>query len=504
VDLKKLFLLLALGCSGTWQQMHDHPAPLKLGHVSFPISCEPQVQAGFNRGVALLHSFTYAAAADTFRQGAADEPGCAMAHWGIAISCFHQLWEPPLVPSCLPVATLEIETAQKLDSSSARERAYIQALSLVFKDAGTVPFSTRDQQYEQAMARLARDYRDDVEAQVFCALALLSNASPADKAHARQKQALAILEPLDKAYPDHPGITHYIIHASDSTELAPHGLPAARKYAQVAPDAPHALHMPSHIFTRLGLWQDSIASNLAASKAARNQGDTGEELHAMDYLVYAYIQLGRYHDARQVLDQLNSMTNLGAGDFKAGYAATAIPVRYAVEQGHWDDAAEIQPIPGSPPHVAAVAVWARGLGRARSQQSEADVSAEIAALQKYEDELHRVGNQYWAAQVHILQLEVAAWSSQANSRPQEAEALMRKAADEEDAMEKSPATPGPVVPAREQLGDLLLQQHHTSEAAAAFRASLVNAPNRRGATEGLSQALQAVSNSQSIDLSHQP
>ena len=485
VNLEKLVLLVALACPGAWsQQMHDHPAPLKLGRVSFPISCAPGVQPGFNRGVALLHSFTYTQAGATFRQVATDDPSCAMAHWGVAMSCFHQLWEPPLVPACLPAATEEIELAQKLSSSSARERAYIQALSLVFKDAGTVPFSSRDQQYEKAMAALSRDYPDDIEAQVFDALALLSNASPADKTHARQKQALAFLDPLDKAYPDHPGITHYIIHASDSTELAPRGLPAARKYAQVAPDAPHALHMPSHIFTRLGLWQDSIASNLAASKAAREQGDIGEELHAMDYLVYAYLQLGQYSDAHQVLDQLNSMTSLGASDFKSGYAATAIPVRYAVEQSHWDEAAKIQPILGSPPHVAAVAVWARGLGRSRGLQP-AGASAEIADLQKYEDELHRTGNQYWAAQVHILQQEVAAWAAQANAKPQEAVALMRKAADEEDAIEKSPATPGPVVPAREQLGDLLLQQQNPSEAAVAFRASLVDAPNRRGAMQGI-------------------
>jgi tetratricopeptide (TPR) repeat protein len=495
VDREKLVLLLVLACPGTWpQQIHDHPAPSKLGRVSFPISCVPRDQAAFNRGVALLHSFAYSSANLAFRQVAADDPGCAMAHWGVAMSCFHQLWEPSLVPACLPASTREIEAAQKLGSSSARERGYIQALSIVYRDAGSVPFSTRDQQYEQAMARLARDYPDDIEAQVFYALALLSNASLADKTHARQKQALAILEPLDKTYPDHPGITHYIIHACDSAELAPRGLSAARKYAQVAPDAPHALHMPSHIFTRLGLWQDSIASNLAASKAARDQGDTGEELHAMDYLAYAYLQLGRFDDARQVLDQLNSMTNLGVGDFKIGYGATAIPVRYAVEQGHWDDAAKIQAIPGSPSHVAAVAVWARGLGRTRGRHA-VDASSEIEGLQKYEDELQRSGNEYWAAQVHILQQEVAAWALQANAKPQEAEALMRKAADEEDATEKSPATPGPVVPAREQLGELLLEQHRPSEAAVAFRASLVNAPNRRGAVEGLSQAMQTVSKS---------
>jgi tetratricopeptide (TPR) repeat protein len=490
--VEKFALLLVLACPCiSAQQMHDHPAPLQLGRVSFPISCAPQVQASFGRGVALLHSFAYADAGATFRKVAADDPGCAMAYWGIAMSCFHQLWEPPLVPACQAAATQAIETAQKLGSSSARERGYIQALSLVFRDSGTVPFSTRDQEYERAMAALARDNRNDVEAQVFYALALLSIASPTDKTHARQKQALAILEPLDKTYPDHPGITHYIIHACDSTELAPRGLPAARKYAQVAPDAPHALHMPSHIFTRLGLWQDSIASNRAASNAARDQGDTGEELHAMDYLIYAYLQLGRYDDARQVLGQLNSMTNLGVGDFKSGYAATAIPVRYAVEQSHWEEAAKIQPIPGSPPYVAAIAVWAHGVGRTRGQRS-ADVSTEIADLQKYEDELHRAGNQYWAAQVHLLQLEVAAWASQASVRPQEAESLMRKAADEEDAMEKSPATPGPVIPAREQLGDLLLRQHHPSEAEIAFQAALVSAPGRRGAIQGSAQASKMV------------
>ena len=451
-----------------------------------------QDQDDFARGVALLHSFAYAAAGTTFRRVAAADPQCAIAHWGVAMACFHQLWEPQLVPTCLPAATQAIETAQKLGSSSARERGYIHALSLVFKDAGTVPFSTRDQQYEHAMAALAHDNPDDIEAQVFYALALLSNASLADKTHARQKQALAILEPLDRAYPDHPGITHYIIHACDSGELAPRGLAAARKYAVIAPDAPHALHMPSHIFTRLGLWQDSIASNLAASKAAHEQGDTGEELHAMDYLVYAYIQLGRFNDARQVLDQLNSMPNLGTGDFKIGYSTTAMPVRYAVEQGHWEEAANIQPIPGSPPHVAAIAVWARGQGRTRGKPPS-DASREIADLQKFEDQLHRDSNEYWAAQVRIMREEVAAWSAKANARPTEAETLMRKAADEEDAMEKSPATPGPVVPAREQLGELLMELRRPADAAVGFKASLVNAPGRKGALDGLAQASQQMS-----------
>jgi len=486
----KLVLVLVFACVSLHaQQIHDHPAPEKLGRVSFPISCAAQTQVEFNRGVALLHSFAYSTAGTTFRRIAASDPHCAMAHWGVAMSCFHQMWEPQLVPACLPAATLAIETAQKLGSSTSRERGYIQALSLVFKDAGTVPFSTRDQQYEQAMAALARNNRDDIEAQVFYALALLSNASLADKTYARQKQALAILEPLDRTYPDHPGITHYIIHACDTSELAPRGLPAARKYAGIAPSAPHALHMPSHIFTRLGLWQDSITSNLAAGKAAREQGDIGEELHSMDYLVYAYLQLGRYDNARQVLEHLDSMKNLLAADFKGSYAATAMPVRFAVEQSQWDSAAKIEPIPGSPPQVAAIAVWARGQGHTRGKQA-ADASGEIAVLQKFEGELHRAGDDYWATQVRIMREEVAAWSALANARPTEAETLMRKAADEEDAMEKSPATPGPVVPAREQLGELLLEQHRPSDAVAAFSASLVNAPGRRGSIEGLSHAAQ--------------
>jgi hypothetical protein len=250
--------------------------------------------------------------------------------------------------------------------------------------------------------------------------------------------------------------------------------------------------MPSHIFTRLGLWQDSITSNLAASKAAREQGDIGEELHSMDYLVYAYLQLGRYDNARQVLDHLDSMKNLLAADFKGSYAATAMPVRFAVEQSQWDSAANIEPIPGSPPQVAAIAVWARGQGHTRGKQA-ADASGEIAVLQEFEGELHRAGDDYWAAQVRIMREEVAAWNALANARPTEAETLMRKAADEEDAMEKSPATPGPVVPAREQLGELLLEQHRPSDAVVAFRASLVNAPGRRGSIEGLSQAAQSVS-----------
>jgi tetratricopeptide (TPR) repeat protein len=445
------------------------------------------VQADFNRGIALLHSFAYAPANAAFQKIAVADPKCAIAHWAIAMTLFHPLWD--LLPeSSVPTATREITTAQTIGTSDPRENAYIHAYSLLVQNADSTPFPTRNQHYEQAMRDLARQNRADVEAQVFYALALLSNAPPTDKTHSRQKQALAILEPLDRAYPDHPGITHYIIHASDSSELAQRGLPAARKYARVAPSAPHALHMPSHIFTRLGLWQDSINSNLAAAQAARNQHDVGEELHAMDYLVYAYLQLGRSDETRHIIDQLGEMKSLGMADFKVGYAATAMPVRYAVERHRWDEAAKAIPDEKSQPQVAAITAWARALSKTRGQHLS-DASVELSELQLYEGQADfNGGKDYWAPQIRILHEEALAWSLQANGKPQEAETQMRAAADQEDAMEKLPVTPGPIVPAREQLGELLLKQHRPAEAADAFKQSLVNSPNRKNAIDGLRAA----------------
>ena len=482
---KIALILIVTVCALPAQETHDHGIPEKLGKVSFPIACTPSVQADFNRGIALLHSFAYAPANAAFQKIAAQNPKCAMAHWAIAMTLFHQLWDQ-LPANSVPTATQEITAAQRIGSSDPREKAYIHAFSLLLENPGTA-FAVRNHQYEQSMRDLAQSNKTDVEAQVFYALALLSNAAPTDKTHARQKQALAILEPLDHSYPDHPGITHYIIHASDSTELAAGGLPAARKYALVAPSAPHALHMPSHIFTRLGLWQDSISSNLAAAQAARDQHDVGEQLHAMDYLVYAYLQLGQYDNARHILDQLAKMQSLGMSDFKVGYAATAMPVRYVVERHQWNETANLATDPKSPPHVAAIAVWAHALGHVRGEQ-HSEASNEIAALTRYEDQLHQMGNEYWAAQTSILRQEILAWLSQSNGDPKQAESQMRAAADQEDAMEKLPVTPGPIVPAREQLGELLLQQHRLPEAAQAFKASLLNAPNRKGAIDGLHAA----------------
>jgi tetratricopeptide (TPR) repeat protein len=469
------------------QETHSHSAPEKLGKVSFPISCVPAVQKQFDRGVALLHSFAYAAAEDAFQGVANSDPRCAMAHWGMAMAYFQQLWEPPIAPATISVAQKEIQQAQQIGTASERERQFINALALIFQNAATVPYRTRALNYEQAMRKIASENRKDVEAQVFYALALLANESPADKTHAKQKQAADLLEPLDRTDPQHPGVPHYLIHAYDNAELAPRGLPAARAYSQIAPSAPHALHMPSHIFTRLGLWDDSIASNLAAKEAAHHQADTGEELHAMDYLVYAYLQSGRDKDAAQVIQQLKNMPNLNAPDFKIAYASTAMPVRYAVERGQWDDAAGIASPIGASPQVIAIAVWARGLGLARTGRT-AEAHAEIERLRQLEEQLRASGNDYWATQAKILTRELMAWTANADGKPDEAAAIMRTAADDEDAIEKVPATPGPIVPAREQLGYLLLEQHESALALKEFENTLTNAPGRRGALQGAAHA----------------
>jgi tetratricopeptide (TPR) repeat protein len=465
------------------QETHEHGAPEVLGKVSFPVSCDASVQQGFTRAVALLHSFAYAMAEKAFREVAERDAHCAMAHWGVAMAHFHQIWDPPISLAGITAGQQEMARAQQLGGGSEREQKFINALQLIYRDAGSVPYRERAAQYEKAMADIAAANPKDAEAQVFYALALLANASQTDKTHAKQKQAGDLLEPLYRANPQHPGMAHYLIHAYDSAELAPRGLAAARAYSKIAPSAPHALHMPSHIFTRLGLWEDSIASNRAARAAAHEQGDIGEELHAMDYLVYAYLQSGRDAEAAQVIEDLDRMPSLNRGDFKVGYAAVAMPVRLVVERGKWVKAANIPAPSAGPPQVIAIAVWARGLGFARIGRANA-ASKEADRLKELEAQLRSAGNNYWAAEVGIQLREVQAWTAQARGDVLGAEKLLRAAADEEDSIEKLPVTPGPIVPAREQLGKLLLEQKQPAAAAREFAIALADAPGRRGAIEG--------------------
>ncbi|HEU4983517.1 MAG TPA: hypothetical protein VFT88_12620 [Acidobacteriaceae bacterium] len=470
------------------QEEHNHPAPEKLGTASFSTSCKPTTQQEFNRAIALLHSFAYKPAEEAFQSVAERDPRCAIAHWGIAMTHYHQLWEPRLPTSGIVAAQKEIALAAKLPEVSERERGFIRALSLVFKNSSILPYSMRASNYEKAMRELAATNPKDVEVQVFYALALLSDASPLDTEHRKQKEAADLLEPLWRAFPDHPGIPHYLIHACDSQELASRGLVAARAYSRIAPSAPHALHMPSHIFTRLGLWNDSISSNLAARDAAHQQGDIGEELHAMDYLLYAYLQSGRDGEAAQVIQQLKAIKNLDGGEFKSGYAATAMPIRYIVERQQWAEAEKVVTPPASfSPQAQATAVWARGLGLAHNGRVR-EAYKESERLHIIEEQLRESGNGYWAMQVSIMRREVLAWSAQAEKKPDEAAAILRSAADDEDGIEKLPVTPGPIIPAREQLGDLLLEQGEFPSASKAFETALINAPGRRGALLGRSAA----------------
>jgi tetratricopeptide (TPR) repeat protein len=295
---------------------------------------------------------------------------------------------------------------------------------------------------------------------------------------------------LFQKYPQHPGIPHYLIHACDNSEMATRGAAAAEAYSKVAPSAPHALHMPSHIYTRLGLWEQSIASNITARKAARLQGDVGEELHAMDYLTYAYLQLGRDSEAARVLDDLRQMSDLQTGEVKVGYAVSTMPARYAIERRQWTDAARLEPVAGTEPHVAAITVWARAIGLARSGKSEA-ARNEAEQLRVIYEKVRAGRDDYWTNQIDIQVKEALAWIAHSEGKHDEALKLLRDAADEEDGVEKRPITPGAIVPAREQLGDLLLELNHPQDADREFERSLSMAPQRRAALLGRNRAHEA-------------
>jgi len=470
------------------QEHHDHPVPEKLGMVTFETSCDPAVKAGFERAVALLHSFAYAASRTAFRTVADKDPRCAMAYWGMAMSHYHALWEPQVdSQEELREGAAEIARAGTIAGISPREHQFIQALQQYYAGWESTAPGVRAASYSQAMADVAKANAGDDEAQIFYALSLLATASRADRRHANQKRAIAILGPIWQRQPQHPGATHYLIHATDSAELAPRGLAAARAYSRIAPSAPHALHMPSHIFTRLGLWQDSIASNEKARAAAHAEGDIGEELHAMDYLTYAYLQLGQRDEAAKVVAAARAMAAQPAAPFKISYAANVMPVRLAVESGDWKAAAVLQPLPGTPPKVAASVHWARALGHSRARVARS-ADEDIAALQACVDTLRAAGDAYWASQAEVMLKAARAWAMAARGDGDGAVALLRSAADQEDALEKLPITPGPIVPAREQLGELLLSLNRPQEAQEAFNAVLALAPGRRGARLGASAA----------------
>jgi hypothetical protein len=476
---------------------HQHPVPERLGSVAFKTSCSSAVHQKFNRAVALLHSFAYQEAELEFRSVSASDPNCALAYWGIAMSYYHQLWEPPLSASEEQKGRAALKQALAIPRQADRESRFIAALAQLYSEAQ--PLRTRMLNYEAAMSEVAAKNPGDVESQIFYALALLSTAPPADKTHANQKKAVAILQPLYDRYPQHPGLAHYLIHACDNAEMANQGLKAARDYSKIAPSAPHALHMPSHIFTRLGMWNESVRSNLAAREAAKEHGDTGEELHAMDYLVYANLQLGHNDDVQNVLSDLRQKTGLQGEDFKVGYAATAMPVRSLMERGQWTQAAQLQSIANAPPQVQAITAWARAVGCARTGDQTC-AQKEINALSALEQRLRADNRRYWADQVAIQISEARAWVALAAKNNAEAAKTMRQAADLEDAIEKLPLTPGPILPAREQLGSLLLEENDPVAALREFELSLAQSPGRRNSLAGALKAAQQSDNKDKIAL----
>ena len=483
--------------AGARAQEHQHGDASRLGTVKFANSCGAAVQPAFARGMALLHSFEFGQAIDAFNEAASGDPSCGIAVWGIGLA----QWSNPFSPANRAPRQLEAgrETARRatgVGAKTERERAYIAAVSLLYDRYESVDQRARIVAYRDAMGRLVAAYPDDPEAKAFYALALAAAADPADKTYADQLKAGAMMEALWAAQPDHPGFAHYIIHSYDVPALAPKAIEAARRYAKIAPDAPHALHMPSHTFTRLGYWQDSIDTNILSAKAAEKGGQIYEQLHATDYEVYAYLQTGQDAKARALVDEaprIAARTNATAGaapPVSGGYAVAAIPARYALERGAWADAAQLQPLANQAPYVEAIVWFARGLGGARAREWNGAAKTVPGELQLRIDALAKAGEAYWAEQVTIQKLAVSAWLALAENRTADALAAMREAADREDRTEKAAISPGPLAPARELLAEMLLQLDRPKDALAEFRKTIAKEPNRFRGLAGAAAAAQ--------------
>ena len=473
-------------------QVHPHPAAAGegLGTVHFPTSCRPEVAPRFDRAVALLHSFEFGAAIRAFDGVLAADSTCAMAHWGLALS----RWTNPTSPTNRPATLLAqgrlaADAAGRLaGAATERERAYIDAVARLYADFERVDQRTRVLAYERAMADLVARHPADSEAKIFYALSLVAAAPPTDKSYARQRQAGTLLESLWATHPDHPGLAHYIIHSYDVPALAPQAAAAARRYADIAPAAAHALHMPSHTFTRLGLWEASAHTNRRSAEAAARDASIAEVLHASDYLVYAYLQMRRDSAAKAVLDGLPALAArfdpaavTGAAPGWAGvFALAAIPARWVLERRSWKEAAALEPTASAYPYTEAMTYFARALGASRTGDLPRATAA-IDSLASIQRRLSAKGEAFWAEQVAIQHLAARAWLDLAEGRTDDALARMREAAAREDATEKNAVTPGPLLPARELLGDMLTELGRASEATAEYRATLQKEPNRRHA-----------------------
>jgi tetratricopeptide (TPR) repeat protein len=485
-----------------------HEPSEKLGQVNFIVSCTPRAQRQFNRAVAWLHSFEYEEAEKAFTEVTVTDPRCGMGYWGIAMSKYHSIWAPPTVAE-LQQGSSAIEKAKTVGARTQRERDYIGAIEVFYKASDKLDHKARTFAYSEAMKQLYQRHPSDSEAAVFFALTLITTGMMEnDKGYTRQKEAAQILNRVLAREPRHPGVTHYLIHSYDYPALAHLALPAARSYAKLAPASAHAQHMPSHIFTRLGLWQEDIRSNLEAEAsakafAARNHlsGVWDEQFHAMDYLAYAYLQGAQDKRARGVLDELNKIQKAEPETFKVAYAFTAIPARYALERRRWDEAAKLTLPPGSlgafpwqrfrwaEAHIH----FARAVGAARTGDT-ASARQEVEKLAAIREALIVAKGDYdWAGQVEIERQVASAWLAHAEGKHEESLQLMRAAAESDDATDKHPVTPGAILPAREQLGELLLELKQPLAALQEFETSLRSAPNRFNGLYGAAHAARLAS-----------
>jgi tetratricopeptide (TPR) repeat protein len=470
---------------------HEADPSGQLGRVKFQSSCEAKVQPLLETGVAMLHSFWYSAAEKTFRDVLAQDPTCSIANWGIAaILMSNPLAGQGASAKGAEAAQAAIDQGRRVPPKTERERDYIEAVAAYYQDFSSRSERSRQESRAKAFEALAARYPGDDEAQIFSALYIAGTQTQADQTYAAYLKAAAVLEKQFVKYPDHPGVAHYLIHSYDAPPIAQKGLNAARRYADIAPAAPHALHMPSHIFTRVGAWEESVATNLRSAEAAKKGGEPNEAYHASDYAVYAYLQLARDADAKRTMEEAAKVVDYSPGVRTAPYAIAAMSARYALERGAWREAMQLTLRPTKFMYADAITHFARALGAARSGDIAAaeKESAELARLHKG---LEAARDNHWATEVEIQRLAVAGWIALAQGKADDAVKLMRAAADLEDRNEKNIVTPGRVLPARELLGDMLVELKQPAQALKEYEASHVREPNRFRGYSGAARAAEA-------------
>ena len=489
------FTVLAAGAAASDLPRGTGDVPEKIGTVRFPTSCNDTAQTHFSRAVALQHSFYWAEVRKSLEAATKADPNCAMVYWLHAMVAMGNPYTWPLTGKALVEGMAAVELAQKLNPPTEREKEFIAAAEQFFRNADKVPAQTRQLAYELAMSKIAQKYPDDIEARIFYALALSANFNPNDKTYANQLAAAKILEVALAEKPDHPGVSHYLIHSYDSPPLAKRGLSSAYRYRDVAPSAPHALHMPSHIFTRLGMWDDSIAANTAVLNATREHQS---RLHSWDYMGYAYLQKAQDEDAKRVLGEILALRKIDGETATSAYALAAIPSRLALERQRWSEAASLK-LPISEfdfgwqqfPQAEAIMVYARALGAARLGKVAA-AKKDLERLKVLKAAMLEGKQFYWADQADIQIKAVNAWIARAAGKKPDALRMIREAADHEDGTEKSAVTPGPIIPAREQLADMLMESKQPRLALAEFEKALDKEPNRLRSLYGAARAAEAI------------